>query len=669
MFGNVLNSTVAIDAYSFGKNPEKQFEDEIILRELNKAYAGYLCTQDRGDISAELIALNNPRTSFIAEYYNSNCDQVASLSSNSALDYWNSFFQSEPQIGLKSSPTEHSIGPLPLSPIIELNELSVYVNIADNVIKVGLHVATREESKIDIKAVDEFATAISSSLLNQLVADNKPPTTQPAQSDEDGCVDRFASALAISRVGGVQSNPQSSGGRTFEEQDTYVNTFASAGIDDITVLPSSVILKSSMENVTKECSIDDTRPDEIANSIISDVLQPTASRESMNTFGETTNESLGYFSDQITSNILANAFSMFQVDHPAISIQVERYGSLGVNESPRSSRSSSLTGQSITVYEFTDELAENLIRDGLSIAQYTSQSVSVPPQVNAEQVASDNAEQVAEKLTYSIMESLKRNADHVPTKAMSPTLSLASVQDTSNIAKNILRSQLLFSKQELAVVAARMAKRGSFNEHSDLSTPSFPGQLNPRLLTPSSSRHSMGYAWSTASTRDEGSRPVSPIDFDRIALGLVSEPEDYTHIFSKILVSDAILTVSGERPKCLQKSDMEEGCGVLSMTIVPSESKIDAYLSRLDLADGLLQYSGEEAFAKIPSFQQKIKTALLRPIATGNWGCGSFKGDHQLKCMLQWAVASICDRPQMIYYTFGHWGLKEVSIGMCVQCD
>jgi len=43
-------------------------------------------------------------------------------------------------------------------------------------------------------------------------------------------------------------------------------------------------------------------------------------------------------------------------------------------------------------------------------------------------------------------------------------------------------------------------------------------------------------------------------------------------------------------------------------------------------------------------------------IATGNWGCGAFKGDAPLKAMLQWAAASQCGR-QLRYFPFElTWG-------------
>lgn len=41
-------------------------------------------------------------------------------------------------------------------------------------------------------------------------------------------------------------------------------------------------------------------------------------------------------------------------------------------------------------------------------------------------------------------------------------------------------------------------------------------------------------------------------------------------------------------------------------------------------------------------------------VATGNWGCGVFGGDVELKSMLQWLAASQASRPFVLYFTFGH---------------
>ncbi|XP_027167124.1 poly(ADP-ribose) glycohydrolase 1-like [Coffea eugenioides] len=40
-------------------------------------------------------------------------------------------------------------------------------------------------------------------------------------------------------------------------------------------------------------------------------------------------------------------------------------------------------------------------------------------------------------------------------------------------------------------------------------------------------------------------------------------------------------------------------------------------------------------------------------IVTGNWGCGAFGGDPQLKAIIQWLAASQALRPFILYHTFG----------------
>ncbi|KAF9108854.1 hypothetical protein BGX27_008190 [Mortierella sp. AM989] len=65
-----------------------------------------------------------------------------------------------------------------------------------------------------------------------------------------------------------------------------------------------------------------------------------------------------------------------------------------------------------------------------------------------------------------------------------------------------------------------------------------------------------------------------------------------------------------------------------------------------------------------------LDTNRVRPIATGNWGCGAFGGHLQLKFVLQWIAASMCagfslqesgDRigDEVLYYTFGMPQLKD----------
>lgn len=53
-----------------------------------------------------------------------------------------------------------------------------------------------------------------------------------------------------------------------------------------------------------------------------------------------------------------------------------------------------------------------------------------------------------------------------------------------------------------------------------------------------------------------------------------------------------------------------------------------------------------------------LEDALPLPLATGNWGCGAFGGDPQLKSLIQ-LMASSQARRNMLYLTFGDLALKK----------
>ncbi|XP_018679624.2 poly(ADP-ribose) glycohydrolase 1-like isoform X1 [Musa acuminata AAA Group] len=48
-------------------------------------------------------------------------------------------------------------------------------------------------------------------------------------------------------------------------------------------------------------------------------------------------------------------------------------------------------------------------------------------------------------------------------------------------------------------------------------------------------------------------------------------------------------------------------------------------------------------------------------IATGNWGCGVFGGDPEIKSIIQWLAASQALRPFIHYYTFGEAALQRLE--------
>lgn len=79
-----------------------------------------------------------------------------------------------------------------------------------------------------------------------------------------------------------------------------------------------------------------------------------------------------------------------------------------------------------------------------------------------------------------------------------------------------------------------------------------------------------------------------------------------------------------------------------------------AHLSNLTVC-GAVQIA--EASLEAPTGEPRV-----RPIATGNWGCGVFRGDPELKAVIQWVAASAAGSPVVVYHTFGDQRMSRVSL-------
>lgn len=56
--------------------------------------------------------------------------------------------------------------------------------------------------------------------------------------------------------------------------------------------------------------------------------------------------------------------------------------------------------------------------------------------------------------------------------------------------------------------------------------------------------------------------------------------------------------------------------------------------------------------------EDPAKPVKLAPVATGNWGCGAFGGDKELKTLVQWMAASKAGR-SIKYFTFSDTKLSD----------
>ena len=77
-----------------------------------------------------------------------------------------------------------------------------------------------------------------------------------------------------------------------------------------------------------------------------------------------------------------------------------------------------------------------------------------------------------------------------------------------------------------------------------------------------------------------------------------------------------------------------------------------------DTKDMKMDKEGKGTSAESIEVEEPFDPNAKRVVATGNWGCGAFGGNPQLKCLLQWISASEAGCPRMVYYTF-----HEASMG------
>ncbi|XP_053213629.1 poly(ADP-ribose) glycohydrolase-like [Panonychus citri] len=57
---------------------------------------------------------------------------------------------------------------------------------------------------------------------------------------------------------------------------------------------------------------------------------------------------------------------------------------------------------------------------------------------------------------------------------------------------------------------------------------------------------------------------------------------------------------------------------------------------------------------------EEIQESNRCAVATGNWGCGVYRGDPQVKCLIQWIAASMALR-DVVYFTFGDRRLANMK--------
>ncbi|XP_063237041.1 poly(ADP-ribose) glycohydrolase isoform X2 [Bacillus rossius redtenbacheri] len=97
-------------------------------------------------------------------------------------------------------------------------------------------------------------------------------------------------------------------------------------------------------------------------------------------------------------------------------------------------------------------------------------------------------------------------------------------------------------------------------------------------------------------------------------------------------------------------SSGRRSCAIVAMDAL----LLDA--ARSQFAPSCMQRELNKAYAGFHS--PELPAGRLCPVATGNWGCGAFRGDTRLKALLQLMAAGEAGR-HLAYFTFGDTGLRD----------
>ena len=548
-------------------------------------------------------------------------------------------FNARPQFKISVPPPplelidpSHSQGAsVPLSPIEELAESPNFPgSLASSILKASMEEMAEKEAEIggiegfaanqsgssvdhskgssfQPETLDNLATLVTGSILEDIKGLCEPPPPPKDEKDEDteevDIIEKFAASLTSSIIAGE-----------------------TAGNRNLPFTPDSLPSGPTEAYINIKSYL-------IAKNITEDVLSDASPVRSLDNSSD--NGLISIYASNLSDVIIEDAVKSITAppkttlppspQPPSIYVEPER------KISAESGLSSFSSGQNVAVCDFSDDIAGEAVREGINIAEYLSR----------EQGSSSVDELAQDIVSKSIQGSLpgqpqpKKDRD-VPPSDRPPIPVLPYKQPPS------------LSRQGLTLAATN-----SDAGEGELETPplalSHGSSSNLRLLTPASSR----YAWSTASTRDEDSRPVSPTDMDHIGLTLTNDSDEFSSLFSKMVINHAITNITGETlsPRTLYTGEDD---ATQDFTSLPSSSKVGMYLSKLVEAEAPLEAAGIAN-----SSWQKMRTQLLRPVATGSDGCKDYP---HLQALIQWIASSGSGRPRLFYYTSKNDGMDQVRI-------
>eukprot|EP00118_Oscarella_pearsei_P012380 m.90909 g.90909 ORF g.90909 m.90909 type:complete len:461 (+) comp36668_c0_seq6:825-2207(+) len=141
---------------------------------------------------------------------------------------------------------------------------------------------------------------------------------------------------------------------------------------------------------------------------------------------------------------------------------------------------------------------------------------------------------------------------------------------------------------------------------------------------------------------------------------------------SKLEARDSFTSQLASAPQSSLKEFADKlASKVISEAIDPTPTSLDEFAS--EVARNVLksvfqcQSWADELISEVTSSAVHVTArsendkCSYRAVATGNWGCGAFGGDPQLKSMIQWISVSAAGRPAMLYHPYGDKRVAELQ--------
>ena len=523
---------MAIDPVSFLEplSPDQQYSNHYLLREVNKAFAGFLCPREAGDVPAESIASHRiQKDSPQVVYCDSSAAATAAMVPVSVEPQ--PAAQNETSNGISESSSTQPTAVEPESavkPSVQIDSL-VGAIIKSGVEKAASGCGVPESSDTGGgKKMDDFAQGLSGSILSSVLSEKpRPMTSAPSEA--------------------TSSEAKINDGQNPSKSD---NTEEIAAPLPVATRTADLLSRSIIADVLSQ---DRTAPSHPPPTSPQTVGQPTSPAVEWQVHS---------YADQMADSILSSIFS----SSGAPETVVKKPGECGQNM-----QSSSVTGQTITLHEFTDDLVEGVVREGLLIARLQARAAEREPDVEGceggsgregegggggeEGGASRSCEQgasgvVAELLVsrsiQSVLEDVMKSRREE--RAGESDRDKSGLHPHSGVGRASRRSESpMRSSAKLGLLRQTLEKPKqlvSATHDADTNELEPPTSSSLFLSAPS---YRMSYAWSVASTRDEGSRPVSPTDLDRMALSFVSNLEEYCSMFAELVIRGAIAQVTGNK--------------------------------------------------------------------------------------------------------------------------